>query len=295
MVVARRAARHAHIPLSTETRPAMSTSPQSVRITRLTEERLPKPVRILVIQHCPLTPVGLVGAAVEASGAQLTTIMPHHGDPFPEDPERFDGLVLCGGPMHAGDDEHYPAFPPMLRLIRRFHGGGRPVLGLCLGAQLIARAFGREVVKWRDLDLGFPALKLTAEGRSDRLLRGTPARPRLMQFHEDTFELPAGATLLLGGDCPNQGFRIGDTTYGFQFHMEVTQEDAHAWLRDCCGLIARHYGAEADRRIAEVTREIGQHHAGAALWTEMVTQRWMELAAERSLWRQELWPRRASA
>ena len=196
---------------------------------------------------------------------------------------------------NPGHDAGYPAFPPMLRLIRRFHGGGRPVLGLCLGAQLIARAFGREIVKWRDLELGFPALKLTAEGRADRLLLGTPARPRLMQFHEDTFELPEGAKLLIGGDCPNQGFRIGDTTYGVQFHMEVTLADAHAWLRDCREWIQRHCGATADGRIAEVTREIGVCHPAAAVWTQTVTGRWMDLVSERKLWRQDLWPLQASA
>lgn len=252
------------------------------------------PLRILVIQHCPLTPAGLVGTAIEAAGAEITTVMPHHGDPFPPEPDRFDGLVLCGGPMHAGDDETYPAFPPMLRLIRRFHGNGRPVLGLCLGAQLIARAFGCEVTRWRELELGFPALKLTAEGRCDRLLRGTPARPRLMQFHEDSIEIPDGATLLLTGECPNQGFRIGDTTYGFQFHMEVTFEDAHAWLRDCREWIERHRGPATGRRIEEVAREIGRHHSAAAEWTALVSERWMELVAERSLWRQDLLPLRAT-
>ena len=253
------------------------------------------PLQILVIQHCPLTPAGLVGAAIEAAGAEITTIMPHHGDSFPEEPDRFDGLVLCGGPMHAGDDQNYPAFPPMLRLIRRFHGGGRPVLGLCLGAQLIARAFGREVTKWRELELGFPALKLTTEGRADRLLRGTRGRPRLMQFHEDTFVLPEGAKLLLTGDCANQGFRLGDTTYGFQFHMEVTWEDAHAWLRDCRDWIQRHWGEDTGPRIAAVEGEIAAHHPAAARWTAIVTERWMELVAERSLWRQDLLPLRATA
>ncbi len=253
------------------------------------------PLQILVIQHCPLTPIGLVGAAIDTAGAQTTTIMPHHGDAFPDDPDRFDALVLCGGPMHAGDDENFPAFAPMLRLIRRFHGSGRPVLGLCLGAQLIVRAFGCEVMKWGDLELGFPALKLTAEGRADRLLRGTACRPRMMQFHEDSFALPDGAKLLLTGACPNQGFRIGDTTYGVQFHMEVTLTDAHAWLRDCRDWIQCHYGHETERRIEEVAREIGRHHPGAALWTQSVTGRWMELVAERSLWRQDLWPLRAIA
>jgi GMP synthase-like glutamine amidotransferase len=253
------------------------------------------PLQILVIQHCPLTPAGLVGEAIEMAGAEITTIMPHHGDAFPEDPDRFDGLVLCGGPMHAGDDAGYPAFPPMLRLIRRFHGGGRPVLGLCLGAQLIARAFGKKIVKWRELELGFPALKLTAEGRVDRLLDGTAARPRLMQFHEDSFALPDGAKLLLTGECPNQGFRIGDTTYGFQFHMEVTWDDAHAWLRDCRDWIQLHWGADCDARIQGVAGEVARHHAAAQRWTEMVTGRWMELVAERSLWRQDLLPLRATA
>src|SRR5215831_19969872 len=73
-------------------------------------------MNILVIQHCPLTPVGLVGATAESMGAQLTIVLPHHGDPFPADPDRFDGLILCGGPMHAGNDAEFPAFPPMLRL-----------------------------------------------------------------------------------------------------------------------------------------------------------------------------------
>ena len=250
---------------------------------------------ILVIQHCPLTPVGLVGTAAQEAGARLQVVMPHHGDRLPANPDRFDGLILCGGPMHAGDDAGYPAFPAMLRLIRRFHGSGRPVLGLCLGAQLIARAFGRAIPKWRELELGYGPLRLTAAGRADRLLRGISARPRLMQFHEDTFDLPDAASLLITGECPNQAFRLGDTSYGFQFHMEVTWEDAHAWLRDCRSWIEAHYRLDTDRRLAEVTEEIRTHHAAGAAFTRAVTQRWVDLVAERSLWRQDLQPLKASA
>jgi hypothetical protein len=74
----------------------------------------------------------------------------------------------------------------------------------------------------------------------------------------------------------------------------VTWEDAHAWLRDCRDWIQRHWGAETDGRIAGVEREIAQHHSAAARWTAMVSERWMELVAERSLWRQDLLPLRAT-
>ena len=77
--------------------------------------------------------------------------------------------------------------------------------------------------------------------------------------------------------------------------MEVTREDAHAWLRDCRDWIERHWGAETDARVASVERDIAAHHPAAARWTAMVSDRWMELVAERSLWRQDLLPLRATA
>jgi GMP synthase-like glutamine amidotransferase len=252
------------------------------------------PIKLLVIQHCPLTPAGVVGETVAAHGAALTTIMPHHGDAFPTDPDSYDGLVVLGGPMHAGDDQAYPAFAHMLRLIRRFHGGGRPVLGVCLGAQLIARAFGKTVYPWREMELGYIPVRLTAEGRADRLLRGLAPRQRLLQLHEDSFDLPEGATLLMTGDCHNQALRVGETTYGFQFHMEVTWTDAHDWLRDCRPWIEKHLGADAERRCADVAREIARYHAEGAAFTAEVTRRWLSLVEERSLWRDGRLPLRAA-
>src|SRR5258707_14053196 len=88
---------------------------------------------ILVLQHCPVTPVGILGEALAGRGAALDIRMPHHGEALPETPAGFDGLVVLGGPMHAGDDAGYPGFPPMLDLIRRFHHQANPVSPSVLG------------------------------------------------------------------------------------------------------------------------------------------------------------------
>jgi GMP synthase-like glutamine amidotransferase len=167
-------------------------------------------------------------------------------------------------------------------------------LGVCLGAQLIARAFGKTVYPWRGMELGYIPVRTTAEGRADRLLRGLAPRQRLLQLHEDSFDLPEGAALLMTGDCPNQALRVGETTYGFQFHMEVTWNDAHDWLRDCRPWIEKHLGADTERRCAEVLRELARYHAEGAAFTAEVTRRWLTLVEERSLWRDGRLPLRAA-
>jgi GMP synthase (glutamine-hydrolysing) len=78
-------------------------------------------LRLLVVQSCPVTPAGVVGTVAEARGAALATLFPHRGEPLPRSTAGFDGLIILGGPMHAGDDANYPAFPALLALIRRFH------------------------------------------------------------------------------------------------------------------------------------------------------------------------------
>ena len=240
---------------------------------------------ILVLQHCPVTPVGIVGETLRARGASLDIRMPHHGDPLPQTPDGFDGLVILGGPMHAGDDAGYPAFPPMLALIRRFHDQAKPVLGVCLGAQLIARAFGAGVYPFGGLEIGYLPVRLTPAGRCDPLLKGLAPDCNIMQFHEDSFDLPAGAVRLMSNPtCPNQGLRVGRTTYGFQFHFEVTEADARNFPRDCWGSLERHYGEMAELVAADVVRSVEAHFEEGAAWCRGVTGRWLDLVAERHAW-----------
>lgn len=241
-------------------------------------------MRLVVLQHCPVTPVGLVGETAAARGAQITTLFPHQGDALPVDVANLDGLIVLGGPMHAADDAGYPAFQGILSLIRACDAENIPVLGLCLGAQLIARAFGAQVYRFGGLEVGYPPVFLTKAGQADALFRGLAPTQYVMQMHEDTFDLPAEAELLMRNDrCPNQAFRIGAGIYGIQAHPEVTRTDAGNFPRDCWTAMMRHYGEEAEAVEARVLKEIDIHFETGAAFCRLMTGRWLDLVAGRSM------------
>ena len=242
-------------------------------------------MRILVLQHCPVTPIGVLGESLRERGASLDIRMVHDGQAMPEAPDGFDGLVVLGGPMHAADDIAYPAFPPMLELIRRFHDEAKPILGVCLGAQLLSRAFGGRVWPFGGLEIGYQPVRMTAASRRDSLLQGLPAVMRIMQLHEDSFDLPAGAVRLMSNPtCANQAFRIGRTTYGFQFHFEVTKADASNFPRDCWCALERHFGELAQAVAADVIRSVESHFEEGARFCRAVSSRWFDLVNDRRGW-----------
>jgi GMP synthase (glutamine-hydrolysing) len=235
-------------------------------------------MRLLVLQHCPVTPIGLVGERAVERGAQLITLFPHDGDRVPETIARFDGLIVLGGPMHAGDDARYPAFAPMLALIRECGAANVPALGLCLGAQLIARAFGQRVYRFDGLEVGYSTVHLTPAGRSDPLFQGLDPEQRVMQMHEDSFDLPRDAVLLMRNDaCENQAFRIGTSIYGIQAHPEVTRTDARNFPRDCWTAMRRHYGDQAEAVERRVLSEVDAYFEDGAAFCRTITDRWLSL------------------
>ena len=140
------------------------------------------------------------------------------------------GLVVLGGEMNADDLEDYSFLRRVRELVREAVEEEVPVLGVCLGAQILTRAMGAEVRQAPRREIGFLPVKATAAGMDDPILAPFAPEANVFQFHEDACELPVGAELLMEGeDVSVQAFRIGKTAYGIQFHFEVTIEMIAAW------------------------------------------------------------------
>jgi GMP synthase-like glutamine amidotransferase len=186
--------------------------------------------KILVVQNSVHAPGGNFTRGLAARGARLAVVSPVKDDDLPSTADAFDGLVVLGGPQHAFDDQAGPYFGRLIQLMRHFDSQEKPVAGICLGSQLLARAHGGRPFPLNTLEFGFVQHRLTLEGAQDPLLRGLEL-PALMEFHEDTFSLPLEATLLIEGDgCRNQCFRVGHASYGFQPHLEVEGKTARNWI-----------------------------------------------------------------
>ena len=161
--------------------------------------------------------------------------------------EEIGGLIVFGGEMNVDETEQHPYLLAQRDLMRRAVEAGLPVLGICLGAQMLARALDARVYRAPVRELGFKTLRLTAAGRGDTLLSAFQTGDRVFQWHEDTFDLPAGAELLVtGDDVPHQAFRFGRTAWGVQFHFEVDAQGVEAWLRVAEPTLSRDWKRSAD-------------------------------------------------
>jgi len=178
---------------------------------------------ILVLQHVEAEGPGLIGKVALNMGFTLHAIRLFRGERVPGDPHRYSAIIVMGGPMGVYDEQRYPFITDELRLIESAFKGGVPVLGVCLGAQLMARAGGARVRSGEKKEIGFYELRLTPEGQSDRLLLGLPNEFIVFQWHGDTFEIPHNALNLASSALfEHQLIKVGTNSYGLQFHIEVT-------------------------------------------------------------------------
>lgn len=236
-------------------------------------------MRILVIQNDPLAPTGIIGERMAARGIAAEAVQPHDGGILPESPAGYDAAIVLGGPMAADDDANFPVFRPMLDLLKGFHENDKPLLGICLGSQVLARLFGATVRRYEGgVEFGYVPLALTDAGAADPLLSGNGRAQRIMQWHEDTFDLPPGAVQLMSGaDCPVQAFRVGGSAYAFQCHFEAHAGIVANWLDAYGHNLPRHYGDAADTHKARVRRETAEHDAAQRRFAEAVSDRWLDL------------------
>jgi GMP synthase (glutamine-hydrolysing) len=146
--------------------------------------------------------------------------------------DAIGGLIVFGGEMNVDEVDRHPYLLRERELMRSAVDVGVPVLGICLGAQMLARTLGARVHRAPVRELGFRPVRLIEAGLKDPLLGAFGRRPCVFQWHEDTFDLPKDATLLaVGDDVANQAFRYGEHAWGVQFHFEIDRDGVEAWLR----------------------------------------------------------------
>ncbi len=187
--------------------------------------------RILVFQHVAAEPLGTLDRLIRARGHRIRFInFERHPDAEPEI-DRYRGLIVLGGPMNVDQHGERPHLRTELRAIERALALGKPVLGICLGAQLLAHALGAPVRRHSQQEIGWYALELTDYGHADPVISPlTPASP-VFQWHGCTYDLPAGASQLARTDsCEQQAFRYGENAYGLQFHLEMDAPLIERWL-----------------------------------------------------------------
>ena len=187
--------------------------------------------RLLVIQHVPHEGIGTFEPAFKDTGCSLTTI--HAADPQAAWPRTADmhGVVVMGGPMGVYERDRHPFLTEELHFLRNALQEELPILGVCLGAQLLAHALGASVTKNPQKEIGWYPLQRTPAADGDPLMAPFATTETVFQWHGDTFGLPRGAVQLAGSPlCAQQAFRYRDNVYGLQFHVEVTAAIIGAWL-----------------------------------------------------------------
>jgi GMP synthase (glutamine-hydrolysing) len=191
-------------------------------------------MKVLALTHGDNVGPGVFADAVGAGGHELVEWpVPSRGAPA----AGADAVLVLGGAMHPDEDERHPWLAPELRYLERELERGTPLLGVCLGSQLIARAAGAEVLRASEPEIGWLPVERTEAGEGDPLAQALPERFDAFQWHHYTHGLPAGALELARSRVCTQAFRLG-RAWGVQFHPEVRQTQIESWLAEEPGDVA---------------------------------------------------------
>jgi GMP synthase (glutamine-hydrolysing) len=187
-------------------------------------------VNVLAVIHGERVRAGVFGDAVSEAGHQLEEWSVAWEEPLPRPIDDYGAVLVFGGAMHADQDTHHPWLREENLFLQRLLDRHLPVLGICLGAQLIAKAAGAPVAPASEPEIGWCEVELTPEARDDPVLVVLPDRFDAFQWHFYAHGLPGGAVELARSRVGTQAFRLGDAAWGIQFHPEVTAEQVEGWL-----------------------------------------------------------------
>ncbi|MFM7718640.1 MAG: type 1 glutamine amidotransferase [Actinomycetota bacterium] len=234
---------------------------------------------ILFVRNDPVETFGVGPGAMADAGAAVEVFHAPEGGAAPAATDHA-GIVLFGGTCNADDLEGHPFLAEVRGLAADAIEHGVPLLGICLGAQIIARVFGKAVPKAPVREVGFEPIRPTAAAADDPLLAHYADGDPVFHWHEDTYELPDGATLLATGDrVPNQAYRVGERTWGIQFHLELDAAEYRYWrdvFHERGGDLLRDWGKD----VATVEAEVARHMEAAEERGREVFRRFAKVAAE---------------
>jgi len=187
--------------------------------------------KVLVFQHVPFEPLGTLDPLLKESGFRIRYVNFGRQPDSRPSLEGYEALIVLGGPMNSDQIDSYPNLITEVDVIREAVERGMSVLGICLGAQLLAKALGGSVARNQVREIGWYDVEMTEAGLQDSVLAEFAPSQEVFQWHEDGITLPPGADLLAGSPAsPVQAFRYGEHVYGFQFHLEANRPLIERWL-----------------------------------------------------------------
>ncbi|MBI4235985.1 MAG: type 1 glutamine amidotransferase [Chloroflexi bacterium] len=230
--------------------------------------------RVLVLQHAEPERLGLIAEALAEAGALFHVCRPFAGQTIPASLDGYDGLIVLGGPPSVYQEDRFPYLAAEVALIRRVLEAGLPLLGVCLGSQIMAEALGARVRPSGRMELGWHEVRLAQNALEDPLFQGLPANLTAFHWHGDVYDLPPG-TKPIGSSAltPVQGFIAGPKAYGLLFHLEVTGAQVRAMVEafpqdvSAAGVDAAALLVETAAR-ADALRPHGQRVFGA--WAKLL-------------------------
>jgi len=189
--------------------------------------------RLQCIQHVPFEGLGRIETFARGKRFFISTTRIYENDPFPK-PESFDWLVVMGGPMSVYEESAFPWITEEKKCIGSAIADHKKVIGICLGAQMIASVLGARVYPIHYKEIGWFPVSVKPHARDQKILRDIPDRFLAFHWHGDTFDIPRGAVHFAGsGACANQGFFIGGHVLGLQFHCESTRAGVESIVEQC--------------------------------------------------------------
>jgi len=250
---------------------------------------------VLAVRHVAHEGLGTIGDALGRNDVPTEIVDSSAGLPG-FDAKMWSGFVVMGGPMNVGEVEKYPFLANEVQWLQQAVEARLPVLGVCLGAQLLAKALGSRVYPNKIKEIGWYEVEMLPAAADDRLFGGVgrpsvgtgagsgdpgATRVTVFQWHGDTFDLPTGAVRLARSEqCENQAFRYGPAAFGLQFHLEVTAEIIESWLCEGgnCGELAGLSYIDP----AEIRRQTPEKLPGMERLGRVVFDRFVEMCREQT-------------